>query len=137
MIKRKIITPKLPAINVHYCTGISEAYYDVMIKHSVNMSLSLIEEDDYVYGFTITDDINDTIEIYLDDTLPPELYTKTAISEALNAGFSLIRRKLYYSFGTNNVIKLGEDPEMDEVIIELLSQVVTKVLMIKYEKDIK
>ena len=137
MIKRKIITPKLPSINVHYCTGMSEAYYDVMIKHSVNMHLSLIEEDDDVYGFTITDELNDTLEIYIDDTLSPELYTKTAISEALNAGLSLIRRKLFYSFESNNPIVLGDDPDMDEVVIELLSQVVTKVLMAKYEKDIK
>ena len=133
MITKKIISPKLPSITIHYCSGISEGYKDVLLKHNVNMVNELIEERDTIHGFTITDDLDDKIDIYLDEDISPELYAKVAIHEAINAGLAIIRRKLFYTFNDRKPITLGNDPDVDELIFDTLSKVCTKVLLKRFE----
>ena len=135
MIRRKIISNKLPSIEINYCTGINEGYKDVVAKHGVNMDIEMIENDDHVYGFTITSEFDDAIEIYLDLKSDPEIYAKTAIHEAINAALTLVRRKLFYTMDDSYPIVLGDDPDTDEAIYEIISKVATKVLLMRFNDE--
>ena len=133
MKTKRITNPKLPEIVINYCSGIQEAYNDVLLKHNLNMTLELIHENEAVHGFTICNELDDEINIYLDETTDAEIYTKVAIHEALNAAISLIRRKIYYSYDDKHPVVLGEDPLVDDIIFDLLSRICTKVLLKKYQ----
>nr|BAR33762.1 hypothetical protein [uncultured Mediterranean phage uvMED] len=135
MITKKINLKKSPSITVHYCTGIDEAYYKIKWDHGFEIKQQLTTEDDTVHGFTITDEIDDFIHIYLDATLPKELYIKSAVHEGLQAALSVVRRKAFYSFDDSIPITIGEDPDFDETILEILSLIIAKVLIANEKEE--
>lgn len=129
MITKKINLKQSPSITIHYCTGIDEAFSKIKCDHGFEIKEQFNTEDDTVHGFTITDEIDDFIHVYLDATLPKELYIKSAVHEGLQAALSVIRRRAYYSFNDSIPITIGEDPDFDETILEILSLIIAKVLI--------
>lgn len=134
MIRKKLQIPKAPAINLYYCSGMDEAYEEVFFKHDVNMKLDLIDEKDMIHGFSIADDLEDVIEIYLDVTLPRKDFIKAAVNEGTHAALAIIRRKSNYSFDDKQPIVLGKDTLIDDAIVDLVSKVCTECILLRYKK---
>ena len=129
MITKKINLPKCPEVTVYYCATINEAYKKIQFEHEVDISDILFESDDVIHGFTITDEFADSIEVFLDVSLPKEIYIKTAVHEGMQAALNVIRRKFFYCFDDTKPIIIGENPAIDDLIFELESSIVGKVLI--------
>lgn len=134
MITKKINLPKCPTITVYYCATIDEAYAKINYEHKLDVNDILFESDDTIHGFTITDELEDSIQIFLDASLPKELYIKTAVHEGMQAALNIVRRKFFYTFDDSKQITIGDDIHIDDFIFDIVASVVGKVL-IANEKD--
>ena len=120
MITKKINLPKCPTITVYYCATIDEAYAKINYEHKLDVNDILFESDDTIHGFTITDELEDSIQ--------------TAVHEGMQAALNIVRRKFFYTFDDSKQITIGDDIHIDDFIFEIVASVVGKVL-IANEKD--
>tara|TARA_Y100000004_G_scaffold35559_3_gene38124 strand:+ start:2001 stop:2402 length:402 start_codon:yes stop_codon:yes gene_type:complete len=129
MIKKIVKTNRAPDILVHYCDTAEEAYAAVFLKHGVDMMSDLVVKDDAVYGFSIANEIDDTIEIFFNMSAEEDPGFKTnMIGECIHAAISLARRKLYMTMDENKPITFGEDTDLDDVLIQHIANVINKVM---------
>ena len=126
MIKKIIKTNRAPDIYAYYCKNQTEAYETVSLKHDIDM-----QSDSYgdIYGFSIVDELNDKIEIYFNMEFKHlEESKRSMIGECIYAALALVKRRIYMSMSDNKTITFGESKELDDMLTEHISSIITKVM---------